>query len=235
MNKEKMMLSTNSLPWKELLEKLKNSSEEIYPGCDVSIPFRGDETCWFKVLGIGINPSIDDIITGNFNFVDLIHYDYDMKIYDNDTEYGMSTGEDPVSVCEILVNMYEELGSEIQNYVLERKILTPYGWAGNGAPTSYKWKSIGKIWLPSVTEITWTNPDPFISDHWEQSYNLNPYRIHGYVCLDHGLTRTMSYRDIPYEIIDEDVEDGTLNFIRTAKEIIEGESHRLYPCIRLRF
>lgn len=238
MNKELLkVLAIRSL--EQVTEMLQGDlADQIIPGEAVYLPFRGKETV-FRILGIGVNPNPEERETGNNRFIDLVMYDNDIdKIYD----CMASTEKSRVNYSETYLKeqlqlMVEDFPQEIQDRLVDRKVLAPCEWS-HDLPVGYQWESIGKVWIPSMTELSLRYCRSDITDQGEESYFMRPDVAD--VALDYALTRTKTFVGESIEMMDwmeeEDDEFGTdPEFCRDYTVIPTNQRSEIYPCIRLRF
>ena len=212
-------------------------AEQVFTGDIVHLPFRGKETV-FAILGVGVNPNPEDRETGNSRFIDLVMFDDDMdKIYDSMAATEKSrVNYSQTYLKERLQLMVEDFPQEIQDRLVDRKILAPCEWS-YGIPVKYEWESIGKVWIPSMTELSMSYCRSDITDHGEESYFMRPGVAN--VAFDYALTRTKTFEGQSIEMMDwtedECDEFGTSEFCRDYNIIPTNQKSRVYPCIRLRF
>lgn len=213
-------------------------ADQVFPGEMVHLPVEGIETT-FVILGVGINPNPEDYESGNNNFIDLMLLDDSMdKVYE-----ALSTTEksrvnySETYLRERLQMMVKDFPKEIQDRLVDRKVLAPCEWS-HDIPVGYHWESIGKIWIPSMTELCIQNCPSDTTDQGEESYFRRP-SADAHISLDYALTRTKTFSGESIEMMDwtEDEEDefGTSYFCREHSVIPANQKSRVYPCIRLRF
>lgn len=197
------------------------------------------------VLGVGMNPNPEDYEAGNKNFVDMMLYDYDFAYfagYNKDCYSKERNTEITYTQAhfrrKLQQNVLKKLPAEITDHIMERKILVPYKWEC-GVPIRYHWKSIGKVWIPSLTELSFKNLDPDCTDQGEVSY-FEHDKVKDNPQLVCALTRTKSFSGEVFEIRDyvyenEDDEEGDPLISRWSERIPVNQKSDIYPCIRLRF
>ena len=222
----------------QVIEMLQGElADQVIPGDQIHLPFRGKETV-FAILGVGVNPNPEDRETGNRNFIDLIMFDDMDKIYDTMAATERSrVNYSQTYLKERLQLMVEDFPQEIQDRLVDRKVLAPCEWS-HDLPVKYQWESIGKVWIPSLTELSIMNCPGDITDQGEESYFRRPNCAN--ISLDYALTRTKTFSGESIEMMDwtEDEEDefGTESeFCRDYTVISANQRSEVYPCIRLRF
>lgn len=225
--------------FEQVTEMLRGElADQVIPGDMIHLPFRGKETV-FRILGVGVNPNPEDLESGNCNFIDLIMFDDDMdKIYDVMAATERSrVNYSQTYLKERLQQMVEDFPQEIQDRLVDRKVLAPCEWSQD-IPVRFCWESIGKVWIPSMTELSLRYCRSDTTDQGEESYFMRPNCAN--ISLDYALTRTKTFAGESIEMMDwmeeEDDEFGTdSEFCRDYTAIPTNQRSEIFPCIRLRF